>query len=266
MEAINIMQRKIFITLLLYCAGIICLSGSVSAGQQLAALPDVLTITPRIMNINTFFSGGELTISGNILSSEDIILEIRGKDSESSFDMKGRVGPFWMAIGNIKLENIPELYQLLLPEGPDWDRKAEALGLGIDRLKDRLITSGTVDIPLNVFKMFAKLKDHEGLYRQVPNAIRYSPESDGTKRFTAVCLLPDRIKTGTYEIKATTILNGIAERQMKDHFSVNEIGFIKLVNHLALDRRLIYGVSAVIIALMAGLIMGVLFKQSGGTH
>lgn len=258
------MQRKFFISLIL--AGILCLSGIISAGPATAALPDGLTVTPRVMNITAFFSGETLTISGDILSSEDILIEIRGKDSDSSFDMKGRVGPFWMTVGNVELEHIPELYQLLLPAGKDWQKKAEALGLGIDRLKDRLVTTGTVDVPPDVFNMFADLKDHEGLYRQVPDAISYSPETDGTRRFTAVCRLPDKIKTGTYEIKATIILNGVVKKQIKDQFLVDEVGFIKLVNHLALDRRVIYGVSAVIIALLAGLLMGILFKQSGDAH
>jgi hypothetical protein len=90
-----------------------------------------LTITPDTINVNSFFSGSALTISGDIKAADDVIIEISGKDAINNFELKGRVGPFWMTTGKVELENIPSFYLVLLPQGKDWLQKAESLGLGL---------------------------------------------------------------------------------------------------------------------------------------
>jgi hypothetical protein len=249
------------------CSGILFLFNPVSAGLPPVAASEALNISPEVLDINAFFAGSEVTITGSILSSEDIIIEIAGKNSENSFDLKGRIGPFWMTKGNVHLENIPELYLLLLPDGKNWENRAQSLGLGPKYLQDRVSVSGTVEIPPDIFTMFTDLKNNEGLYKVVPKAINYSPGTDGTKLFSAVYRLPALIGTGTYDVIATRISkNGNAMNQIESHFLVRKIGFVKLIDDLASNDRVVYGVTAVVIALAAGLSMGVFFRRSGGAH
>jgi len=261
------MRRKLLIVSALCCAGILVLFGMVSAGFPSAAAQDALNVTPEVLDINAFFAGSELTVTGTLRPSEDVIIEIAGKDTENSFDLKGHNGPFWMTKGTVYLKNIPELYLLLLPDGRDWEEKAQGLGIGLKHLKERASISGSVEVPPDLFTMFAELKDTEGLYKVVPGAIQYSRETDGTKQFSAVYRLPALIGTGTYHVIATTVSeNAAAVTQMKSHFLVQKIGFVQLIDEMATNDRIIYGVTAVVTALMAGLAMGFIFRQGGGAH
>jgi hypothetical protein len=229
-------------------------------------VPANLAVSPEIVNVGTFFSGGKLLISGDIPSTNDVIIEVAGKDSKNLFDLKGKIGPFWMTRGKVHIDHVPELYILLLPKGQGWEKRIDGLGIGFSRLKLRMTTSGPQDIPADIFKMFIKLKESKSLYGELKGAITYTSGSNDKKHFSAVCSLPSSIGEGDYTIRATTITNNEVGAVATRKFSVEEVGFIKLVNHLASDRRVLYGVSAVIIALLAGLIMGVVFKQSGGSH
>lgn len=256
------MNRNIF-TLIYF----ICISFIIGYSPAIAdPLSESLTISPETIEVGTFFSGDKLTISGEIPAEDDIIIEVSGHDSKNEFDLQGRVGPFWMTTGQIHIDHVPELYILLLPRGKDWESRIKPLGLGMDQLKSRMTTTSSNKIPADIFTMFIKLKEMHSLYDEIFQATTYSASSNGKKQFTAVCNLPSSIKAGDYTIKATTITQNKVDASVIRKFTVGEVGFIKLVDHLASDRRILYGVSAVVIALLAGLIMGVVFKQSGGSH
>jgi len=266
MEVIDTMQQKLLNKWLLCCTTILCLFAATADKKSYAATPDGLAISPQILAIDGFFSGSMLKVSGTIELTEDVIIEVIGKDAGNSFDLKGRIGPFWMTKGNIRIENIPELYLLMLPEGQSQDKKYKIPDIGIDHLKKRMSTNGTIESPPDIFDMFAGLKTAQGLYKEVPDAVNYTVKTDGTKRFEATCRLPALIETGLYEVVATIVSEKGKGRQMKNSFSVEQVGFVKLIDNLASNRRILYGVTAVVIALAAGLIMGILFRQGEGGH
>lgn len=260
------MKKSIFNSRLFFLSAILCLLAVMPGARTLAAAPETLSVSPEVLSINGFFSGGSLTVSGTLASDEDVIIEVTGKDTDNSFDLKGRIGPFWMTKGNVHVENLPELYLLALPQGPGWKEKAGSLNMGIAYLKNRMSTTGTVEIPADIFEMFSGLKKAQGLYIEVPDAVKYTMGTDGTRRFEAVCRLPALIEPGTYRVMATVVTDKGRARQMETGFSVEQIGFVKLIDNLASNRRILYGVTAVVIALAAGLIMGILFRQSERGH
>jgi hypothetical protein len=93
----------------------------------------------------------------------------------------------------------------------------------------------------------------------------YTPAANGRRAFTATYMFPSSTTAGRYRVKATTIENGVRGPEKSREVTVQEIGFVKMVKDLASNRPLTYGVSAVLIALVAGSLMGVIFKR-GGSH
>lgn len=254
------MRHRIFICILSVISCLMMVSSL--AAQETTGL----VVSPDVINVDSFFSGSDVMISGDIKADDDVIIEITGKYGTNDFELKGRVGLFWMTTGKVELENIPSLYLVLLPEGKDWAEKIQALGLGMGQVKRGLITKGTVKVPDNIFDMFKKLKKSEELYDEIPGAITYEPGKDGLKHFVGKCRVPSSIALGSFQVKATIVSNGVPGPELQSQLKVEEIGFVKFVNRLASSERITYGVSAVIIALAAGLLMGVLFRQSGGSH
>jgi hypothetical protein len=246
---------------------VICWAGLAvtPAGFARAAAPAALTVDPAVLKVGTFFSGGQVTITGEVPTAYDVVVEIIGPQTTSLFDVKGRIGPFWMTREKVDLENAPALYLLLMPAGPDWSQKTPALNLGIDNLKQQIGISGSESPLDDIFPMFVKLKRSEELYGEVPGAVLFSTDENGHRRFTASCHLPSSIAAGKYTIKATTIANGQRGEQLSADLRVQQVGFVEMVDKLATNRRLTYGVASVLIALFAGAVMGLIFK-GGGSH
>jgi hypothetical protein len=254
------MRRRVF-NILLSCIGLIL----GSTGLAWSSEPTELAVIPNVINVDTFFSGGQVTISGEIPSADDVLIEVLGPEASELFDMKGRVGPFWMTREKVHLENAPQLYMLLLPQGPDWEQTAARLGLGVENLKKKIAISGSILPADDIFRMFVSLKGSEGLYDEAPGAVLYTPAANGRRNFSATYMFPSSTTAGRYTIKATTIANGMRGPEKSKEIAVQEIGFVKTVKDLASNRPLTYGISAVLIALLAGSLMGVIFKR-GGSH
>ena len=252
-------MRYLHFMLLLVCFTFI----SLLAETAWTADTSELTIQPEVLNIGTFFSAGQVTISGEVLSEQDVIVEIAGPAANGQFDLKGRVGPFWMTRGKAEMDGAPVMYVLLLPGGPDWHRKASTLGLGLERLRRKISIQSTALPPDDLFNMFVDLKKSEGLYAIEDNAITYASPKNGRRRFTTVFRFPRSTATGKYQIKATPVANSARGREQSRSFLVNEVGFNRLIHDLAMNQRLIYGILAVVIALFAGALMSFLFKSRG---
>ncbi|MBI9087081.1 MAG: TIGR02186 family protein [Desulfobacterales bacterium] len=254
------MARLFFITLM---CGISLIIGPF--GTSCSAEPISLALSREVMDVDTFFSGGSVTIKGQIPSDDDVALEILGPVVDGLYDVKGRVGGLWMTRYKVHLGNAPSLYMLLLPPGPQWGDKTAGLGLGVDNLKQSLAFGDSEVSTDDVFNMFVQLKRSEKLYGQAADAVSYGPGANGQKHFTATFKFPSSTTVGTYTIRATPIRSGHLGSAVSRDLTVQEIGFVKLVNELASNRRLIYGFSAVLIALLSGGIMGFIFK-GGGSH
>jgi hypothetical protein len=230
-----------------------------------AAPSSPLAIRPEVLNIGTFYSGGEVTITGEVPHGQDVIVEIAGPLAEGAFDVKGRVGPFWMTRDKAEVSGAPSTYVLLLPEGQDWHRQAAALGLGLEMLKQKMTLQSTTLSADELFDLFLQLKQSEGLYLEEDNAVSYASGQSGRRQFTAVYRFPRATTTGQYTIKAIAVAKGGRGAVQSCDFRVDEVGFTRLVDELATHQRLTYGILAVLIALFAGAVMGFLFK-GGGSH
>jgi hypothetical protein len=252
-------MRRHYFMLLVFCFALIALP----AETAWTADSGELAIQPDVLNIGTFYSAGQVSISGEVPAGQDVIVEIAGPAANGQFDLKGRVGPFWMTRGKAEMESAPAMYVLLLPGGPDWQQKASALGLGLQKLKNKISIQSDTLPPDELFNMFVELKKSEGLYAVQDNAVTYAPAENGHRRFTAVCNFPRSTPLGKYQIKATAVADGAKDRRLSGSFLVDEVGFTRLVYDLATKQRLTYGILAVLIALFAGAVMGLLFKSRG---
>ena len=193
-------MRHAHFILFLFCASLVALFTE----TPWAAESGQLEVHPEVLDMGTFFSGGQVTISGEVPGGQDVIVEVAGPTGNGQFDLKGRVGPFWMTRGKAEMDGAPAMYALLLPGRREWQRKASSLGLGLENLRRKIsIKSDTLAVD-NIFDMFLDLKKSEGLYVVQDKAVSYKPAGNGGRRFTAICRLPRSMAPGKYTVSAVS--------------------------------------------------------------
>lgn len=223
-----------------------------------------INITPPEIQIGLYYYGKKLNISGMIPSDGDVLVGIEGPAQSQAFNMKGKVGPLWMNVGKVKIEHIPSLYLLLLPEGKIWQQRLASMGIGLEKLKSDMVVASQNLSKDEIFERFVRLKRSEGLYDTLGGAVSYAPTAKEKKRFEASVYFPSSIAPDDYKINLTYVHDGTIKDTVVRTIPVKEVGVVKLIRRLANQRELAYGIACVIIALFVGIVMGLIFKGGGG--
>ncbi len=225
--------------------------------------------TPQTIYIGATYNGAEMHVSGEIGKDEDAVVQILGSDQEAHFKLKGKVGGIlWMTVAHLTFKHSPSVYMLYLPKhlANMGEKQLEKWGFGYPVIYSKITIEPTPKNKKQIFKDFLKLKQKDRLYKIEDNGINYSIKGD-KKIFEAIVKLPPKIPPGKYEIKVYKIgpnkkITGIDT----DYFDIKLTGFPLFITQMAFNHSLIYGILAVIIAVMAGFLMGFLFKDRGGAH
>lgn len=250
----------------IYILVTICLFTISSAAAQDAAS---MKIEPKTINIGTLYNGTTLSVTGSVPAGSEAIVRFIGAACDLHMKQRGKVGGImWMNLDPITFKGAPSV--CLVASAVDFN-SLEANGDVTLRVLRLSGLKGSVEIEANgggqenAFEEFLKLKQKEGLYREMFGKISYEKASEGQKHFRADIPIPSRLSPGAYVVKLDAIRNGQTIARAEQPVRVNLVGFPALLAGLAFDHAALYGILASVIALLAGLGIGLIF-QSKGSH
>lgn len=237
-----------------------------------ADMPLVVMVNPDKILMGATFNGTHLSVSGKVPVGSEVLVRVVGKRTNLKLKKKEHaLGLLWMNLGTVEFQNVPSVY-LLVPskavEQLSINRKDrwQKLGLGFTGLEKQIGVIPLSEDKHKLFMEFYRLKQSEGLYGIQRNSVRYENDSNHMKTFYAVISIPSDIPQGIYSVQTFVMKNGIITARTEEKIEAKEVGFPATISFLAFNYPTLYGVLAVIIALVAGLITGFVFKESGGGH
>jgi uncharacterized protein (TIGR02186 family) len=236
----------------------------------LLALPAVateggltFTVAPETVAIDSLFDGATLTVSGTAPADCDLIVRVMGASGDLYMKQKGRaLGLLWMNLGSLNFAGVPSVY-LVTATRPLDQLGAAAQPFTLEGIEDKFqVTPPAADTP-ETRAEFVKLKVSEGFYREAPPGVTTGPAETGSRPFQARIQLPSRLVPGIYTVEAAALRDGrvvgLEQRQMAAHL----IGVPALLAGMAFGNAVLYGVLAVAIAILAGLVIGLVFQAKG---
>jgi len=261
-------------TMLVVVAGLVLAQTGSEPGSQAvspAASSQVVTdFSKAKIEVGLNYRGDRVELFGTLgeTGADAVVVKLLSPPETVKLNQKGRVGPFWMNLKQHTVENVPFLYQVNASDkfekilSPDLMNQ---LGIGFVALKDQIkihTTKGRAD-PADadiVFQGLLRLKMLAGLYQLDDQAITIKQG----RLFKHAFNFPAATKEGDYQVVTYLFRQGRLVLQTTDTIHVTKIGLIaKLVLWAQVYPKL-YGLSAVVIALAAGLLVGFIFK--GGGH
>jgi len=234
-------------------------------------MPFDITVQPDQIFIGATYNGTDILVSGQIPADSEAVIRITGHEEDSRLKKKGRVmGFLWMNLGSVEFHNIPGVFILYrskqdnVPLQQGQDNTHDEIGIeAIQRKVDIVSEYQDKDA---LFEEFIKLKQKSGLYSTVENSIQYEKADNGIKSFSVSVKLPSALPQGDYELEVFALTgNDIAGYSKKD-LNVKQTGMPAFIATLAFDHGTLYGILAVIVAVIAGLLTGTLFKGEKGAH
>jgi hypothetical protein len=173
-----------------------------------------------------------------------------------------------MSVGEIEVSGAPALYLVMSTSSELLAGSQPDLPWGYGALAHEVQFTGkpTDAEQTDLLAEFIKLKESERLFGTFPGALTLSPATDGQCVVKGTFFLPGTVKPGPYKVLLSVLRAGTIVGTSGTELTVAMVGFPALLWKLAWNHGVLYGIVAVVIALLTGFVMGYVFKKGGGGH
>jgi len=247
--------------IVLLASGLFLVGGVVPAYASEAAL--VIEISPKKVEIDSFYHGERLALKGVIPAGCKPVIILLGERKEHSLKRKGKVGLLWMNVGNVTVKDAPEMYYLLTSvENLDALAPADVLaehGIGYDALRELISIEQGSSKNDEMFQEFIKLMEKMGLYKVSFSTIKLEREEANMAHFSATAPIPAQVPPGKYEAHLYCFTGRQLTSNSSAEFIVEKVGLTQWLSTLAFAHAATYGILSILVAVAAGLLMGLLF-------
>lgn len=230
-------------------------------GGAARAEPLVADLSENVIAITTGFAGSEVLLFGATEGEGDVIVVVRGPVGAEVVRVKSRVAGVWVNRGGVEFVTVPSYYHVaasapvaeLLSEE---DRRR--LEIGHDYLGLRA-AAGAGGASVAEFRAaLVRAKQRLGLYHDALGAVTFV----GTRLFRTELFLPSNVRTGTYDVTVYLVSGQQIVAQFERRLEIGKIGFEADVFEFAQQQSALYGMIAILIALLAGWLAGFMFRRT----
>ncbi len=243
----------------------------------------VVRMDARRVPISLSFSGQHVFLSARLPPGADGALAVMEGPPRGSVRLmrKGRLVLFWLGVRQYELSHLPEIYLVDLhcpvcngmgecphstADGLSAALAASGLRIGPEALAARAGVQVLGGQPVagearTVIQGYWELQESRGVYGVRGNAIRIG--RDGL--LYHVFRLPTQAPEGKYHISTYFLRDHALVAMARNDLFVRQSGLVSWLSRLAERHAVTYGAFTVLIALLAGLLAGVVFKR-GAKH
>ncbi len=247
------MQRRVLL-FLLFCWT--ALQFSPAYGKSLIA-----DISDHLITIDTRFQGTDILLFGARNDAGDIIVVVRGPKHRYIVRKREQIAGIWVNRQQAEFEDIDSFYALASSRPLDRlqnDALLATLQLGISNLPMKLADNQDISIDITDFK-HAILSDKQkrNLYSKYQQDLPFM----GEILFKITLRFPENIPRGIYTAEIYLINNGQLIAMQSTPISVKKVGADAFISDAAHEHPVLYGLTAILLALLAGWLAGIAFRK-----
>lgn len=246
-------MKRLVLLLGLLCAAL--------APQQARAQALVADLSSHLIAITAGFAGTELLLFGATEGEGDVVVLVRGPDSDVAVRRKARVAGIWLNTETLSFAGVPSYYRVASSKPLDeivTPALRQRHQIGSDFL--RLAPSRETDaIALAAFRAgLLRNKERLELYDPEPGRVTFL----GPRLFRTRIVFPANVPTGAYSVEVLLVQNGQVIAAQSTPMFVSKIGVGAEIYDFAHVHAAWYGLIAILIAVFAGWSAGLIFRKS----
>jgi uncharacterized protein (TIGR02186 family) len=222
-----------------------------------------LRITPSVIEVGTFFNGTQVQVTAALTERCDIVVKLVGKDESVVLNKKERKALFWLNTAKDTVKYAPSIYILAFSDALNELSGKEELEkemLGYNSLQEKILFKSSLPLTGKEFTEFIKLKEHNGCYKIYKGAV-IKLDSNGEQVLQAHLDIPSFIPVDDYDILIYCFKNGVLTDKSVINLSVEKVGLPLFISNLANESPSIYGILAIVLAMLAGVMIGMIFNK-----
>ena len=225
------------------------------------AVPLLADTSKHLVAITTGFTGDQVLVFGTIDEPGDVVVVVRGPAVPIVMHRKSNIAGIWINTASMTFEQAPSFYAVASSRPLDEIAKPNVLArheLGVDNLKLEIPRArASPNVAQDWREGLIRNQQRRGLYPTMVNEIGFL----GERLFRTRIEFPDNVPTGTYQAEVYLIVDGHVISAQKTPLIVSKVGAEAEVFDFAHQNSALYGVIAIIIALVAGWLAHVAFRK-----
>jgi uncharacterized protein (TIGR02186 family) len=236
---------------------------------QVAQADDLVSgLSQDQIQINSSYTGTDIVVFGAIQSADpsaasgdrDIVVVVRGPGADMVVRRKVRVAGVWINRDAMTLSGMPAYYFVAstkpLKDIAD-DETRERYQIGLETLQPQ--SESTHSPPkAEPFRLAAiRERAREGLYQETPTAVEFLSYS----LFRVRVPVPATVVRGEYTAEVYLFRDGMVIGAQTTPLYVDQVGLERRIFGIAHGQPLLYGLAAVLMAVLLGWLSSVVFRQ-----
>lgn len=238
-----------------------------AAGQPASATGDLMVVPERV-EIDLSYNGANIEVGAEVPAGYEAAVRLMTRPERLELKKLGKkAGLLWMGAGTVTFENIPVVYQVL--------STAPLAGLGPQALRAQWMLGYESLIPdhapgADLRGELVGLKEHGGFFALREGALARTGQNapvsaaagaEPPQRLRGTFRLPASAPAGDYSVDLIGFKNQHAVHLASATLQIEHAGAVRIMRHLAIDHGTTYGGAASLIAIVVGLLTGVLFRS-----
>ncbi len=220
----------------------------------------IVDLSKNFVAITAGFTGTEVLLFGTTSGYGEVVVVIEGPKQDLAVRRKENIAGIWVNGQPVNFENIPAFYQVLSTSSLDeWLPLSvrEANQIGVEYLD--LETHAKVSPPEAAEYRAALIRNKQriGHYGQIEGRLKLT---DG-RLFRSNVSFPANVPVGIYEVRTYLVDKGKIVSTKSMPLTINKIGIEADVFRVAHQHSALYGLAAIVIAVLAGLGGNALFRK-----
>ncbi|MCW5774430.1 MAG: TIGR02186 family protein [Rhodospirillaceae bacterium] len=211
----------------------------------------VADLSRHLVAITTGFAGAEVLLFGAVDGEGDVIVTVRGPETDTVVRRKSQVNGMWINTDSVTFVAVPGYYAVASTKPVEdivTNAVAEREQIGAHRLR-LAAEAGTAPEAAELFRRaLIRRMERAGLFQPRTGTIRFL----GQRLFRADIVFPANVPTGRYTVNVYLVRGGQVVSAATTPLLVSKIGMSAEIFDFAQQRGLVYGIIAVAFAGMAG--------------
>jgi uncharacterized protein (TIGR02186 family) len=221
----------------------------------------IADVSEHFVGITADFTGAKILFFGTITGPGKVVVVISGPAHDITVGNKVQRAGIWMNDENVTFKNTPSFYQVLSSEPLDeWlpPDTREAKQIGVEYLKLESTEAIGREKAADYRAALVRNMQKKNYYGKAEGQLKLL----GGGLFRANIFLPSNVPTGDYTIKTYLINFGRVTHMAVTPLNINKTGIGAEIFQVAHQHGALYGVAAIIIAVLAGLGGNAIFRKS----
>ncbi len=225
------------------------------------AAPMVADLSKYVISIDSGFTGTDVLLYGAVEEEGDLVVVVRGPAERVSVRRKDRVFGIWMNRDDVEFEDAPSFYLVASsrPLGEIAQRNFRELHqIGLDALRLTPSTARPEEEVEPFREALIRNRRRDGLYSDSIDAMKFL----SNRLFSTSVHFPANVPEGAYRAEVFLIRDGKVISAETTPLFINKSGFLWQINFYAHSQPELYGIMAILVALLAGWIAAVAFRKA----